>query len=136
MTIVMYSRMHKDHRLRFYCLPIWQLLPTGSPDWRAASANCSRLRSERSLWLSLPGARHPANPFLSRAGGRRLRKAANWATMRVMGEAGVVGKRRGWEGPLEASASHSHPSRPPGPPVPRGSADSFVKRGRGSLVPR
>lgn len=102
--------------------------------WRPASTNCSRLRSEPSLWLSVPGARHPANPFLSRAGGRRLRKAANWATMRVIGEAGVVGKGRGWEGPLEASASHSHPSRPPGPPVPRGSADSFVKRGRGSLV--
>lgn len=54
--------------------------------------------------------------------------------MRVLGEAGVVGGQRGWVGPLEASASHTHPSRPPAPPVPRGSAGSFVKRGRGSLV--
>lgn len=40
------------------------------PIRRLASANCCRLWSEPSLWLSLPGAPHPANPFFSRAGGR------------------------------------------------------------------
>ena len=97
-----------------------------SPIWRLAFAKCCRLGSEPSLWLSLPRDQHPANPFLSRTGGRRLRKAANWARMRVTGEAGAVGGQRGWGGPLEASASHSHPSRPPGSPVPQSSADSLL----------
>lgn len=103
------------------------------PIRRLASANCCRLWSEPSLWLSLPGAPHPANPFFSRAGGRRLRKAANWATMRVTGEAGAVEATR--------SGRTSGGLRLALPPLqaPWASAAPklhrlFVKRGRGSLA--
>lgn len=99
-----------------------------SPIWRFASANCSRLGSESSQRLSL--APEPGTlqiPFLpGRAGGRRLRKAANWASLRVTGEAGAVGGSRGYERPLRPQPRIPTPRQPPEPLVPGGSADSLL----------
>lgn len=101
--------------------------------WRLASANCCRLRSEPSLWLSLTGARHPANPFLSGAGGR-----APPPESRQLGHNESYGRSgsRGRATRLGRTPGGLCLALPPLPdPWPRSSADSFVKRGRGSLVP-
>lgn len=101
----------------------------GPPIWRLASANCCWLGSESSPCRCLPEPSTLQIP--SRTGERRLRKAANWASLRVVGEAGG---RRGFERLLESSVPHSYPS-----PGPCASASwklrrLFVKRGRGSLA--
>lgn len=104
----------------------------GPPIWKLASVNCCWLGSESSPCLCLP---EPSTlQIASRTGDRRLRKAANWASLRVVGEAGAVGGRRGFERLLESSVPHSYPS-----PGPCASASwklrrLFVKRGRGSLA--
>ena len=83
------------------------------PTWRLASANCCWLKSKSPRGYPYEGARHLANPLRSQASGRRLGKAANWASVRVPGEAGAVGRRRGSEEPFGASAPHSHLSPAP-----------------------
>lgn len=73
-------------------------------------------------------------PSVDEGGGRRLRKAANWASVRTAGKAGAVGRRRGSERPFEASAPRSYPSPAPWASGDQGLRRLFVKRGRGSLA--
>lgn len=110
---------------------------SGPPTWRLASADCCWLGSESSPRVSLTRSPAPCKSLPlqgGRPGERRLRNAANWASLRAAGEAGAVGGRRGSEGPLEVSVTHSYYS-----PAPCASASPrlqrlFVKRGRGSLA--
>lgn len=73
-------------------------------------------------------------PSVAERAGAASGRAANWASVRVAGEAGAMGGRRGSEEPLEASAPHSHPSPAPWASRAQRLRWLFVKRGRGSLA--